>query len=57
MREITLTGEYKMASFAMARLEFRNDWSDKAVFERGSGVAKSQPTILLGVILALGPKK
>jgi hypothetical protein len=57
MREITLTGEYKMASFAMARLEFRNDWSDKAVFERGSGMAKSQPTILLGVILALGPKK
>jgi len=57
MMEVTLTGEYKMANFAMARLEFRNDWSDKPVFERGSGVAKSQPTILLGVILSVGPKK
>lgn len=57
MQEVTLTGEYKMASWLMSRVEFRNDWSDKSVFERGSGTAKSQPTILLGIIASLGPKK
>jgi len=57
MQEITLTGEYKVAPWLMTRLEFRNDWSDKAVFERGSGTAKSQPTILFGLIATLGPKK
>ena len=52
IQEITITGEYKPAKWIMSRLEFRNDWSDKNVFERGSGFAKSQPTILLGVIMA-----
>jgi hypothetical protein len=57
MEEITLTGEYKPASWLITRLEFRNDWSDQPVFQRGSGTAKSQPTILFGLIAVLGPKK
>jgi hypothetical protein len=57
MEEITLTGEYKLNRFLMGRLEFRNDWSDKPVFEKGSGTTKSQPTILLGIMATLGPKK
>jgi len=57
MEEITLTGEYKVASWLTSRLEFRNDWSDKSVFQKGSGTSKSQPTILLGIMATLGPKK
>ena len=57
MQEVTLTGEYKLSGWLMSRLEFRNDWSDKNVFERGHSTAKSQPTILLGIIATLGPKK
>jgi hypothetical protein len=57
MQEVTLTGEYKIAPWLVSRVEFRNDWSDKSVFEKGSGTAKSQPTILLGIMAVLGPKK
>lgn len=57
MEEITLTGEYKVTPWLITRAEFRNDWSDKSVFEKGSGTAKSQPTILFGLMAVLGPKK
>lgn len=57
MKEITLTGEYKMSNWLTSRLEFRNDWSDQPTFQKGSGFAKYQPTILLGVMAYLGPKK
>ena len=55
--EVTVTGEYKMTSWLMTRLEFRNDWSNQPFFEKNSGTSKSQPTILLGLIAFLGPKK
>jgi hypothetical protein len=56
--EVTVTGEYKMTSWLMTRLEFRNDWSNQSFFEKSRGeTSKSQPTALLGLIAFLGPKK
>jgi hypothetical protein len=58
VKEFTITGEYKPAPWLMARLEFRNDWSDKPFFEKEGGAsAKTQPTILFGLVAFLGPKK
>lgn len=57
MKEITLTGEYRMSNLLTTRLEFRNDWSNQPTFQSGSGYAKTQPTILLGLMAYLGPKK
>jgi hypothetical protein len=55
--EITLTGEYKMTGWLMSRFEFRNDWSNKPFFETNGNPAKSQPTVLLGLIAYVAPKK
>ena len=57
VKEATFTGEYKMTSWLMARLEFRDDWSDQPFFQKNGGTAKSQPTVLLGLVAFLGPKK
>jgi hypothetical protein len=56
--EVTATGEYKFNSWLMTRLEFRNDWSNQPFFEKSGGrTSKTQPTVLLGLIAFLGPKK
>ena len=57
MKEFTATGEYKMTGWLMSRLEFRHDWSNQPYFQQGSNYVKSQPTILLGVVAFVGPKK
>ena len=57
LKEFTLTGEYQMTTFLLSRLEFRDDWSNQAFFQKGSGSSRSQPTVLLGMIAFLGPKK
>jgi Putative beta-barrel porin-2, OmpL-like. bbp2 len=57
LKEVTLTGEYKMTGWLMSRLEFRNDWSDQPFFQNGSGTSKTQPTVLLGMVAFFGPKK
>ena len=58
VKEFTLTGEYKMSSWMLARAEFRNDWSDQPFFEKQHGqFGKTQPTALLGIVAFLGPKK
>lgn len=51
IKEFTLTGEYKWAEGVMAKAEYRRDWSDAAVFERGAGgLAKTQSTVLVGIV-------
>ena len=55
--EVTVTGEYKMTGWLMTRIEFRNDWSNQSFFEKNGGTSKTQPTVLLGLIAFLGPKK
>jgi len=58
LKELTLTGEYKMSSWLMARAEFRNDWSDQPFFNKEHSLgSKTQPTALLGIVAFLGPKK
>jgi len=57
LKEFTLTGEYKMTSFLLSRLEFRNDWSNQAFFQKNNGYTRSQPTVLLGMVAFFGPKK
>jgi hypothetical protein len=57
LKEVTLTGEYKMTDWLLTRLEFRNDWSDQPFFENKTSGSKTQPTILLGMVAFFGPKK
>jgi hypothetical protein len=57
LKECTLTGEYKMTDWLLSRLEFRNDWSNQAFFQKNNGYTKSQPTVLLGMVAFFGPKK
>jgi len=59
VKEITLTGEMKIANGLLSRLEYRRDMSDKPYFDRGAGlmVAKNQSTLTLAFIAFFGPKK
>lgn len=58
LKEFTFTAEYKMAEGFLARAEYRRDWSDQAVFERGTGgLHKSQTTLLVGVVAFFGPPR
>lgn len=59
VKEYTLTGEYKLTDWLMTRGEFRVDWSDKPFFEKNNqpAGAKTQPTLLFGLIAYLAPKK
>jgi hypothetical protein len=59
VKEFTLTGEYKLNGWLMTRAEFRTDWSDQPFFEKKNqpNGATTQPTVLLGLIAYLAPKK
>ncbi len=59
VKEFTLTGEYRLTDWLMTRAEFRRDWSDQPFFEKKNqpNGATSQPTILLGLVAYLAPKK
>lgn len=59
LHEVTLTGEYKLADGLISRLEYRRDWSNQAIFERGDtpNAVKHQNTILIGLVAFFGPKK
>ena len=59
VKEVTLTGEYKMLEGLLARLEYRYDWSDVPFFNVGTILAhsKTQTTLTLGVVAYFGPKR
>jgi Putative beta-barrel porin-2, OmpL-like. bbp2 len=57
VKEMTFTGEYKIADWLLSRLEFRDDWSDQPFFQKNGGTSKNQPTVVLGVVAFFGPKK
>lgn len=58
LKEFTFTAEYKMVEGLLARAEYRRDWSDQAVFERGAGgLFKNQTTMLVGVVAFFGPDR
>ena len=55
LQELTLTGEYRPVKFAMARLEYRSDWSDRPFFSDGSGgrLTKRRDAAIAGVTFLL----
>ena len=59
LKEVTLTGEYKMVEGLLGRLEYRRDWSNQPFFDRGLNPAsrKNQDTITLGFLAYFGPKR
>jgi hypothetical protein len=59
VKEVTLTGEYKMLEGLLARLEYRYDWSDVPFFNVGTvpATSKTQTTVALGVVAYFGPKR
>jgi hypothetical protein len=49
--ELTLTGAYKFTKMFLGRVELRQDWSDRRVFQRrNTGSDKSQTTLALQAI-------
>ena len=57
LQELTLTGEFKAPAGLLARVEFRNDFSDDKFFVKDSGaLSKTQPIIMVGLIYAFSNK-
>lgn len=59
VKEVTLTGEYKMLEGFFARLEYRRDWSNVPFFDKNSNPAshKNQDTLAIGFVAFFGPKR
>jgi len=59
VKEFTLTGEIKLKEGLLTRAEYRHDWSNAPFFDRGNNtmVAKSQDTVLVGIVAFFGPKR
>lgn len=58
INEFTVTGEYAWTKYALARAEYRVDWSNVAAFEKGADqFSKTQNTFLVGMVLYFGPKR
>ena len=58
LKEVTLTADYKIQSWLLARGEFRNEWSNQPFFDKGNGkFGNTQPTVLLGLVAYIAPKK
>jgi hypothetical protein len=57
LNEFTITGEYKFWDNFFTRLEYRRDWSNQRVFERGAIPAdvKSQSTFAIGFVAYFPP--
>jgi hypothetical protein len=53
LKEITVTGEYKFTDNFLSRVEYRRDYSNVAIFERGNGgLSKNQDTFVLGMVFS-----
>jgi hypothetical protein len=59
VKEFTLTGEYKFVEGLMWRGEYRHDWSDQKIFERGplTGFTGTQDTLTVAIIAFFGPPR
>ncbi|MBV6430749.1 MAG: hypothetical protein IANPNBLG_00867 [Bryobacteraceae bacterium] len=59
LKEFTMTAECRMAEGFYTRIEYRRDWSDKPFFDRGNelAAARSQSTVLIGIVAYFGPKR
>ena len=52
-------GEYKMAEGLLWRAEYRHDWSDQLIFERGpsTGFYGKQDTVSIAFVAFFGPPR
>ena len=59
VKEFTLTGQYAVMNRLLGFLEYRHDWSDQPFFNRGNelGNWRRQPTVLVGMVAIIGPKR
>jgi Putative beta-barrel porin-2, OmpL-like. bbp2 len=59
VKELTMTAEFKAKEGVLTRLEYRHDWSNAEVFDRGAFPSswKNQDTILVGFVAYFGPKR
>jgi hypothetical protein len=59
VKEVTFTGEYKMAEGLLWRAEYRHDWSDQLIFERGpsTGFYGKQDTLTIAFVAFFGPNR
>jgi hypothetical protein len=59
IKEVTMTAEFKAKEGVLTRIEYRRDWSNAQVFDRGNWAmsAKNQDTILVGFVAYFGPKR
>lgn len=58
IKELTLTAEFKLREGLLMRPEYRRDWSNRPIFDRGAaaGCHKNQDTLLVGILAYFGPK-
>jgi len=59
VKEVTLTGTYAILARLSGWLEYRHDWSNQPYFNRGNelGNWRTQPTMLVGLVAMIGPKR
>ena len=58
LKEVTLTADYNLTNWLLARGEFRNEWSDQPFFDKGDGrLGKTQPTLMFALIAYVSPKR
>ena len=59
VKEATVTGTYALMDRLSAWLEFRDDWSNQPFFKHGNDpmVWTKQPTVLIGLVAIIGPKR
>lgn len=59
VKEVTFTGEYKMAEGLLWRAEYRHDWSDQNIFDRGpaTGFYNKQDTVTFSFVAFFGPMR
>ncbi len=59
LKEVTLTGEYKLRPSLLTRFEVRRDWSDEPFFPKNDPAvfSKAQTTVLAGLIWTFGTRE
>jgi hypothetical protein len=59
IKEVTFTGEYKLAEGLLWRAEYRHDWSDQPIFQRGplNLPYDKQDTFTIAFVAFFGPNR
>jgi hypothetical protein len=57
VKEVTLTGEYKVSGWLLGRMEFRDDRANRAFSQNDNTWVKNQATVLAALVAYFGPAK